>query len=194
VRVSGADHGLDAPPELDRLATRALETGDQIATGLPVEAVRAHGWHRLAVWGDTAAEALDRARDLTSRYQQRARIVLRHPKAQPRLAGEFIPGQPLADTGYVRRMPVRLLAAAVPHATAAVGDGRGDLIGHTAASSRRPVFFDPHYPMEVRERSGLAVLVSEPGGSKGPPRNYLIFMGLIVVPCTDSESGPLWIT
>jgi hypothetical protein len=191
--VDYADHGLDAPPELDRLASRALETGDRIATGLPVDAVRAHGWHRLAVWGDTAAQALERARDLTALYQQRARIVLRQPKAQPRLAGEFIPGQPLADTGYVRRMPVQLLAAAVPQATATVGDSRGDLIGHTAATSRRPVFFDPHYPMEVRERSGLAVLVSEPGGGKSTLIGSLAYLATrrgIQVTLLD-PSGPL---
>src|SRR4030095_5833829 len=31
---------------------------------------------------------------------------------------------------------------------------------------RRPVFLDLHFPMEVRERSGLGVFVAEPGGGK----------------------------
>lgn len=47
-----------------------------------------------------------------------------------------------------------------------MGDRRGDLIGRTAGTCRRPVFLDLHFPMEVRERSGLAVFVAEPGGGK----------------------------
>jgi len=63
-------------------------------------------------------------------------------------------------------MPVKLLAAALPQAASTVGDRRGDLIGRTAGTCRRPVFLDLHFPMEVRERSGLAVFVAEPGGGK----------------------------
>ena len=41
-----AEHGMDAPPELERLAQRALRIGDEMTTGLPVDSSRAHGWHR----------------------------------------------------------------------------------------------------------------------------------------------------
>jgi hypothetical protein len=192
-QVEYAEHGLDAPPHLERLAGRALRVGDQIDTGRPVDASRAHGWHRLAVTGPTVEDCLQRAGILRRLYTQQLRVDLRHPKDQYRLAGEFIPGEPVADTGYLRRMPVRLLAAALPQAAATVGDRRGDLIGHTAGTGRRPVFFDPHFPTEVRERSGLTVLVSEPGGGKSTllgAVGYLAARRGVQVTLLD-PSGPL---
>ena len=127
-----AEHGIDAPPELERLAKRALVIGDEMTTGLPVESARAHGWHRIAVGGRTREECLERARRLIQLYSRELRISLQHPKNQDQLAREFIPGEPIANTGYVRRMPVKLLAAALPQAASTVGDRRGDLIGRTA--------------------------------------------------------------
>ena len=111
-----AEHGIDAPPELERLAKRALVIGDEMTTGLPVDSARAHGWHRIAVGGRTREECLERARRLIQLYSRELRISLQHPKNQDWLAREFIPGEPIANTGYVRRMPVKLLAAALPQA------------------------------------------------------------------------------
>jgi AAA-like domain len=188
-----ADHGMDAPPELERLARRALTIGDDITTGLPVDSSRAHGWHRVAVSGRTREECLERARRLTQLYSRELRISLQHPKNQDWLAREFIPGEPLANTGYVRRMPVKLFAAALPQAASTVGDRRGDLIGRTAGTSRRPVFLDMHFPMEVRERSGLAVFVAEPGGGKSTllgALGYLAARRGVQVTLLD-PSGPL---
>lgn len=161
-----ADHDLDEPRELERLAYRAADIGDQMDTGRPVDAARAHGWHRLAVHGDTREECMANARDLARLYEQEAHITLTHPKAQWHLLREFIPGEAAVNTGYLRRMPVTMLAAAMPQATASVGDDRGDLIGYTAGSSEHPVFWDPHRAMEIRDSSGLAVFVAEPGGGK----------------------------
>jgi hypothetical protein len=132
------EHGIDAPPELERLASRALVMGDEMTTGLPVDSARAHGWHRIAVSGATRDECLERARALTAAYSRELRIALQHPKQQDQLAREFIPGEPIANTGYLRRMPVRLLSAALPQAASTVGDRRGDLIGRTAGTCRRP--------------------------------------------------------
>jgi len=188
-----ADHNLPEPLELERLAQRATEVGDQIDTGMPEEASRAHGWHRMAVHAPTHKECLARVRELTRMYHEKARVQLVHPKCQVPLLREFIPGEPVADTGYVRRMPVKMLAAAVPQATASVGDNRGDLIGYTATGGERPVFFDPHFPMEVRERSGLAVLVSEPGGGKSTLMGALGYLAArrgVRVTLMD-PSGPL---
>src|SRR5205814_7397183 len=109
------------------------------------------------------------------------------------LAREFIPGEPIANTGYVRRMPVKLFAAALPQAASTVGDRRGDLIGRTAGTCRRPVFLDLHFPMEVRERSGLAVFVAEPGGGKSTLMGALGYLAArrgIQVTLLD-PSGPL---
>ncbi|HEX5542454.1 MAG TPA: ATP-binding protein, partial [Micromonospora sp.] len=188
-----AEHGIDAPPELERLAKRALVIGDEMTTGLPVESARAHGWHRVAVGGRTRDECLERARRLIQLYSRELRISLQHPKNQDWLAREFIPGEPIANTGYLRRMPVRLLAAALPQAASTVGDRRGDLIGRTAGTCRRPVFLDLHFPMEVRERSGLAVFVAEPGGGKSTllgALGYLAARRGVQVTLLD-PSGPL---
>ncbi|HEV7963216.1 MAG TPA: ATP-binding protein, partial [Actinoplanes sp.] len=188
-----AEHGMDAPPELERLAKRALVIGDEMTTGLPVESARAHGWHRIAVGGRTREECLERARRLIQLYSRELRISLQHPKNQDQLAREFIPGEPIANTGYVRRMPVKLLAAALPQAASTVGDRRGDLIGRTAGTCRRPVFLDLHFPMEVRERSGLGVLVAEPGGGKSTLMGALGYLNArrgVQVTLLD-PSGPL---
>ncbi|HLL68116.1 MAG TPA: ATP-binding protein [Micromonosporaceae bacterium] len=188
-----AEHGIDAPPELERLASRALAIGDDVSTGLPVDSSRAHGWHRIAVGGATREECLERARRLTKMYAREMRVALQHPKNQDWLAREFIPGEPLANTGYLRRMPVKLLAAALPQAASTVGDQRGDLVGRTAGTSRRPVFLDLHFPMEVRERSGLAVFVAEPGGGKSTllgALGYLAARRGVQVTLLD-PSGPL---
>jgi hypothetical protein len=188
-----AEHGMDAPPELERLASRALVMGDEMTTGLPVDSARAHGWHRIAVSGATREECLERARAVTSAYSRELRVALQHPKQQDQLAREFIPGEPIANTGYLRRMPVRLLSAALPQAASTVGDRRGDLIGRTAGTCRRPVFLDPHFPMEVRERSGLAVMVAEPGGGKSTLLGALGYLNArrgVQVTLLD-PSGPL---
>jgi hypothetical protein len=188
-----AEHGIDAPPELERLAKRALVIGDEMTTGLPVDSARAHGWHRIAVGGHTREECLERARRLIQLYSRELRVSLQHPKNQDWLAREFIPGEPIANTGYLRRMPVKLLAAALPQAASTVGDRRGDLIGRTAGTCRRPVFLDMHFPMEVRERSGLAVFVAEPGGGKSTllgALGYLAARRGVQVTLLD-PSGPL---
>jgi hypothetical protein len=188
-----AEHGIDAPPELERLAKRALVIGDEMTTGLPVESARAHGWHRIAVGGANREECLERARRLIQLYSRELRISLQHPKNQDQLAREFIPGEPIANTGYVRRMPVKLLAAALPQAASTVGDRRGDLIGRTSGTCRRPVFLDLHFPMEVRERSGLGVFVAEPGGGKSTLLGALGYLNArrgVQVTLLD-PSGPL---
>jgi len=188
-----AEHGMYAPPELERLALRALHIGDEMTTGLPTDASRTHGWHRIAVSGSTRDECLERARRLIQIYTRELRISLQHPKNQEWLAREFIPGEPVANTGYVRRMPVKLFAAALPQAASTVGDRRGDLIGRTAGTCRRPVFLDLHFPMEIRERSGLAVFVAEPGGGKSTLMGALGYLATrrgIQVTLLD-PSGPL---
>ena len=187
------EHAMDAPPELERLAQRALVVGDEMTTGLATDAARTHGWHRIAVAADTREECLERSRKLMQMYNRDLRISLQHPKNQDWLAREFIPGEPVANTGYLRRMPARLFAAALPQAASNVGDRRGDLIGRTSGTCRRPVFLDLHFPTEVRERSGLAVFVAEPGGGKSTLMGALGYLAArrgVQVTLLD-PSGPL---
>jgi hypothetical protein len=188
-----AEHNRREPPELARLAARAAQVGDEITTGLPVDSSRAHGWHRMAVSAPTRKELMVRVRELVRLYDQQAHIALVHPKGQYQLLRSFIPGEDAADTGYLRRMPVMMLAAAMPQATADVGDKRGDLIGETATSGSRPVFLDLHYAMEVREKSGLSVFVAEPGAGKSTLMGALGYLNArrgVQVTLMD-PSGPL---
>jgi len=187
------EHAMDAPPELERLAQRALVVGDEMTTGMATDAARVHGWHRIAVAADSREECLERSRKLIQMYNRELRISLQHPKNQDWLAREFIPGEPVANTGYLRRMPVRLFAASLPQAASNVGDRRGDLIGRTSGTCRRPVFLDLHFPTEVRERSGLAVFVAEPGGGKSTLMGALGYLAArrgVQVTLLD-PSGPL---
>ncbi|MDQ1647212.1 MAG: hypothetical protein QOJ50_3396, partial [Cryptosporangiaceae bacterium] len=186
------EHEMDPPAELERLAQRALDISDEMATGMDLDAARVHGWHRIAVGGRTEEECLKRARLIADHYRN-MRISVQHPKDQLRLLDEFIPGQPVANTGYLRRMPAKYFAAAVPQAAAAIGDRRGPVIGETCGTSRRPVMWDPHYATEVRERSGLAVFVAEPGGGKSTLMGGIAYLAARRgISCTILDpSGPL---
>jgi hypothetical protein len=82
------------------------------------------------------------------------------------MAREFIPGEPLASTAYLRRGSVVWAAAAVPSATAEVGDRRGVLLGETCTATRRPVAWDPWMAQEIRDGSGLTAMVAGLGGGK----------------------------
>jgi hypothetical protein len=192
-QVDYADHDLTAPAHLARLADRGLHLEDEMDTALPGDATRVHGYHRLAVYDATADGALAKARELTRLYYDTIRAQLVHPKAQYHLMREFIPGEPAVRIGYLRRQPAKLFAAAVPQASAAVGDNRGDYLGYTATSARLPVMWDGHFAMEVRERSGLAVLVAEPGGGKSTLMGALGYLNArrgVQVTLMD-PSGPL---
>src|SRR5690606_33449146 len=92
-----------------------------------------------------------------------------------------------------RRMPVTLPARALPQAASTVGARRGGLLGRTAGTSRRPVCLDLHVPREVRDRSGLAVFVAEPGGGKSTLMGALGYLAArrgVQVTLLD-PSGPL---
>lgn len=189
-----AEHGMPVPPHLERARERALEVADQVRTGRPELATSIHGWHRFAIAAPTTEGALDRAAQLRRLYYEHARISVQHPKLQEPLAREFIPGEPIGDRhGYVRRLPVDLWAAAVPTAAARVGDHRGDLIGFTQAGGNRPVMLDLHYPMEIRQRSGLVLMVAEPGGGKSTLLGSLAYLNARrgVITTLVDPSGPL---
>lgn len=160
-----AEKDLTVPPHLERLAAHAVEAGDEVSTGRPNRATRIHGWHRIAVWGATETECEERAAVLVDLYEQRGRTVLHRTADQGQILREFIPGEPAANTGYLRRMPVKLWAAAAPQVSQDVGDRRGDLLGWIDGT-RAPFVWNPHAPMEFSDKSGLAVLVAEPGGGK----------------------------
>src|SRR4029450_3126580 len=118
------------------------------------------------------AEAVSRAQQLLEIY--RPKVQIEHPEAQYRYAREFIPRDPLPPTAYRRRASVMWAAAAVPAATASVGDRRGIMLGETCTATRRPVAWDPWLAQEVRRSSGLTAVV----GGLGSGKSFLT--GLIV--------------
>ncbi len=187
-------HDIDDPLSLGRVIEQAQTRLDEIQTGLPVTALSAHGWFRLAVAGDSEAECLDRVQAL-KRHYDRYNIVIEHPKDQTRLLAEFIPGEAAADTGYIRRMRLDYLAAALPQVESPVGDESGDFIGFTAGdtTTHRPVFFGPNFAPEKLDRSGVTVVVAEPGGGKSTLLGAIAYNAVrrgTIVTLLD-PSGPL---
>lgn len=168
-----AEHGIRAPLSLDRQASRALEIEDELASGFDGLNTRVHGWWRCAISGRTRAEAMERAREITDLYAPAISVV--HPYDQYRMAREFIPGEPLANSAHRRRMSVITAAAGVPAATASVGDRRGVHIGETCTASRRPVMWDPWYATEVREKSGLTPIVGDLGSGKSTLVGQIVY-------------------
>ncbi|HVH22386.1 MAG TPA: ATP-binding protein, partial [Pseudonocardia sp.] len=166
------DHDLDPPMSLARQAERVLEVEDELTSGLTQLNTRLYGWWRIAVSGRDEAEAISRAQQVLEVY--RPKVQIEHPEAQYRFAREFIPGEPLASTAYRRRGSVTWAAAAVPAATASVGDRRGIMLGETCTATRRPVAWDPWLAQEVRRASGLTAVV----GGLGSGKSFLT--GLIV--------------
>ncbi|HTF50162.1 MAG TPA: ATP-binding protein, partial [Pseudonocardia sp.] len=166
------DHDLDPPMSLARQADRVLEIEDELSSGLSQANTRLFGWWRIAVAGRDEAEAVSRAQQVLEIY--RPKVAIEHPEAQYRYAREFIPGEPLASSAYRRRGSVTWAAAAVPAATAAVGDRRGIMLGETCTATRRPVAWDPWLAQEVRRASGLTAVV----GGLGSGKSFLT--GLIV--------------
>ena len=158
------EHELEPPQSLSRQASRVLEIDDEMTSGFTALATRVRSWWRLAVSGATEREALRLAQQLLDLYKPK--IAIEHPEAQYALAREFIPGEPLAASAYMRRGSVVWAAAAVPTATAEVGDRRGILLGETCTATRRPVAWDPWMAQEIRDGSGLTAMVAGLGGGK----------------------------
>ncbi|GAA2100446.1 ATP-binding protein [Streptomyces albiaxialis] len=159
------EHQVDIKQQLARQRQHALGTEDDIqssgATGL---GTRVEGWFRIAVSSSTEKGLLDRVSQVKKRFG--THVLVHHTADQYRLAREYIPGEPLANSAYRRRMPVTTLAGALPAATALVGDREGVNLGYTSGASKRAVMWHPWRSQEIREGSGLTPVVSTLGGGK----------------------------
>ncbi|OLR90352.1 ATPase [Actinokineospora bangkokensis] len=158
------EHELEPPQSLARQASRVLEIDDEMTSGFTALATRVRSWWRLAVSGPTERDALRLAQQLLDLYKPK--VAIEHPEAQYALAREFIPGEPLSSSAYLRRGSVIWAASSVPTATAEVGDRRGILLGETVTATRRPVAWDPWMAQEIRDASGLTAMVAGLGGGK----------------------------
>ena len=166
------DHGKRPPKQLARQFHRTGEVEDEMRTGFDGLSTRTRGWYRIHVSGRTEEEALKRAEAVRNLYKPN--INIEQELGQYQLAREAVPGEPLANTGHTRRLPVLKVAAAVPAATAEVGDKRGVLIGETAGFVSRAVVHDLWLGPEVLDHSGLCLIAAAPGGGKSNLMGLLI--------------------
>ena len=167
------EHAEPAPGALDRQASKALVVEDELSSGLSGLSTRTAGWYRIAVSGATQEEALDRATAVRQLFAPQ--VTISRPADQYAVAREFIPGEKLGTTAYKRRMPVTTLAAAVPTATAKVGDRIGIHLGETSGTSSRVVTWEPWSATEQAEESGLAVICAGLGGGKSTAGGNIIY-------------------
>jgi hypothetical protein len=171
------EHAEPAPGALDRQADKALAVEDEISMGLSGLSTRTRGWFRLAVSAPTEEEVLERAGAVRKLFSPQ--VTIARPADQYAVAREFIPGERLGTTAYRRRMPVTTLAAAVPAATAKVGDRVGIHLGETSGTSSRVVTWEPWEMTERGEESGLAVLCAGLGGGKSTAGGNIIYRSLM---------------
>ena len=171
------EHAEPAPGALDRQANKALAVEDEISMGLSGLSTRTRGWYRLAVSAPTEEEALERASQVRKLFAPQ--ITIARPSDQYAVAREFIPGERLGSTAYRRRMPVTTLAAAVPAATAKVGDRVGIHLGETSGTSSRVVTWEPWEMTERSEESGLAVICAGLGGGKSTAGGNIIYRSVM---------------
>nr|WP_083466662.1 ATP-binding protein [Kibdelosporangium sp. MJ126-NF4]CEL17658.1 FIG01036928: hypothetical protein [Kibdelosporangium sp. MJ126-NF4]CTQ91115.1 FIG01036928: hypothetical protein [Kibdelosporangium sp. MJ126-NF4] len=185
------EHGLEPPRSLARQHQLVQDIDDQLTSGFTAIGTRVRSWWRLAVSAPTRRDALRLAQSLADLYKPK--ITIEHPEAQYKLAREFIPGEPLATSAHQRRGSVLWLAAAVPTATADVGDRRGILIGETCTATRRPVAWDPWMAQEIRDSSGLTAVVAGLGGGKSFLGGGIVYKTLRTGACWTllDPSGPL---
>ena len=167
------EHNEPAPGALDRQASKALAVEDELSMGLSGLSTRTTGWYRLAVSADTEEEAVERANAVRKLFSPQ--VTITRPADQYAIAREFIPGEKPGNTAYRRRMPVTTLAAAMPAATAKVGDRVGIHLGETSGTSARVVAWEPWLATEQAEESGLAVLCAGLGGGKSTAGGNIIY-------------------
>ncbi|WP_226360990.1 ATP-binding protein [Pseudonocardia sp. ICBG1142] len=158
-----SEHGLDAPPVLARQIDLASQVRDELDTDHTGLSARCEGWWRLAIPGETEAEALETFEQLRHLYHPK--IAVERSEAQHALAREFIPGEPLATTAYRRRMSVRHAAMAVPVATDIIGDQYGPLT-FTSRTSDRVIPWNPWHDMDNQQVSGLTPVIGGLGSGK----------------------------
>ncbi|MCL2453989.1 MAG: ATP-binding protein [Micrococcales bacterium] len=157
------DHDIDPPQQLERQADRASAVEDEMRSEFDGLSTRTTGHYRIAVSAQTEEEALSRARQVMDLYRPAIKMV--RELDQYRLAREFVPGQPLANRGHTRHLPVLKVAAGLPAVTTEVGDRRGIVLGRVADASQA-VVWDPWYGPEVLESSGLTPIVGTMGSGK----------------------------
>lgn len=175
------DHGKRPPKQLARQSGRTSDVEDEMRTGFTGLSTRTRGWYRIAVSGETEAEALDRAAAVIAHYKPQIRLV--RELGQYALAREFVPGEPLATTAHSRKFPVLKVAAGLPAISAEVGDKRGFQIGETTGLIRRMVSWDPWYLTEIMEVGGFVPIVGTLGSGKSILQQIVLYKAVLSGVC-----------
>lgn len=170
------EHGMPVPPAASRQLASAQRLEDEQHSSSEALAGRVLAWARVAVAGDTPEEALARAGQVAERYSPAIPVI--HPPDQLALAREFIPGEGLSSRAHARRMPVTLLAAGMPAATARIGRSDGFPVGRTCGLATRAVTLHPWLDIEDRDRSGLITVTGTLGSGKTTFGGLLAYMAV----------------
>jgi hypothetical protein len=185
------EHRTDPPAALARQRDLAIRAEDEVTSGGDGLSTRTNTWVRFAVAGRTEAEALDRARRLKALYAPAINVT--SGADQIGLAREFIPGESLSNKAHARALPVTTLAAAMPSATALIGDRKGIYVGTTCGASERAVCWEPWDSTEVRERSGLTLIAGGLGAGKSVAVGIIVYKSVMrgIPAVVLDPSGPL---
>lgn len=167
------EHKISPPESLRQQHAEALEAEQELNDGLGGDATRTQGWYRLAVWGDTEREVLQRVAEVRKLYGRD--VEWWHSGGQAALVREFIPGEPLANQASRRRFVLPGVLAALPAASAQIGDDYGASIGGTSGHSRTALFTALHRDMEQRDRSGVMLSVGGLGSGKSTLDGLLVY-------------------
>lgn len=168
------EHGKPAPRSLARQNDLALSVEEELSAGLGGLATRTQGWYRLAVWGANDEEI--RAKVAVVRALYGRQVEWWWSSGQYGLVREFVIGEPLANAAERRRLTAPSVMAALPAATAQIGDGYGALLGESAGTSVKPMLWAPWRDMEERNRSGLAIITGGLGSGKTVTGGLIVYL------------------
>ncbi len=172
------EHGKPAPRQLSRQNDLALTVEDELSAGLGGLATRTHGWYRLAVWGQSDEEVAAKVEVIRALYGRQ--VEWWWSSGQYDLVREFVPHEPLANAAQRRRLTAPSVMAALPAATAEIGDGYGALVGQASGISKRPMLWAMWRDMEVRNRSGLGFVTGGLGSGKSVLCGLLVYMSVMM--------------
>ena len=159
------EQGMSPPPALELREAHARQIGSELEEPIPALSARWRGWVRFAVSGADDTEVTRRAQRLMQLYREHHIPLHREPQTRELLA-EFIPHERPGSAAYVRQMPARMFASALPQVTSAVGDRTGPLMGSTVSGPRRPVLMHPQFGPEQLEGPGLCPVIGGLGSGK----------------------------
>lgn len=152
------------PPSISRHIAAASAKADEVEHGPETYRPRAIGLIHFAVYATTPEECSRRARALVAHYRRRATLHI--ATGQYDALRSLIPHQRPREHGFVRQMPVRMLAFMQPQTTSRVGDGKGCYKGYTVSTSRKAWMVDGHYATSYMGKSGLTLIAAGLGAGK----------------------------